>query len=338
MDDNLPITEHGLFWLRDREQKKLWGTLYVNEMNEAKLETFGSLIDPNEGGLHTILGHVGSGQVWVTLVDCFPTNTQYSLGDGQTDWSHQTCLVNRVVRGIGFEKGEEIAFHQAILSISALSTWANPNVVKLAKTEAKPIRWTISIDERSDESVMVDYGGEAVKISLRFLPKQEAKRVGAITRVLVEDHCYLIIEKVKTTKMPLKSIASVAKAVQDLLSICCNETPVVISFLARHEKDDPPAHVYIRMWGSDGERRQDRPHPALNLEDLGGMGGVARWLQVAEAYGVTVELLTSNWYNEKAYNEDKLSRMYVAVEGLLSRKKSRKKSQNDDCRTGRLCE
>ena len=32
--------------------------IVVNEVNEAKLETFGSLIDPNEGGLHTIVGQV----------------------------------------------------------------------------------------------------------------------------------------------------------------------------------------------------------------------------------------------------------------------------------------
>ena len=327
MDNNVPLTEHGLFWLSNNEQKRLWGTLYVDEMNEARLETFGSLIDPNEGGLHTILGHIRSGQVWVTLVDCFPTNTQYSLRGGETDWSHQTCLVNGVVKGIGFEQGEEIAFHQATLSISTLPKWANPNIVKLAKKEDKPIRWTISIDERSDESARVDFRGEAVKISLRFLPKQESKQLGVITRVLVEDHCSLTIEKDKSTKISLEGITSVVKAVQDLLSICCNETSVVTSFLARHEKDDPPAHVYVRMWGSDGEREKDRPYPALNLEDLGGVGGVARWLQVTETYGVAVELLTSNWYNEKAYNEDKLSRMYVAVEGLLSRKKCRKRAK-----------
>ena len=46
MDNNEPITEHGLFWLRDNEHRRLWGTLYVNELNESTLETFGSLIDP----------------------------------------------------------------------------------------------------------------------------------------------------------------------------------------------------------------------------------------------------------------------------------------------------
>ena len=107
MGNNGPITEHGLFWLRDNAERKLWGTLYVNEANEAKLDTFGSLIDPAEEILHTIVGQIKSGQEWVTLMDCAPTDTQnwWWARHGQTDWSHQTCLVNKVVEGIGFEQG-----------------------------------------------------------------------------------------------------------------------------------------------------------------------------------------------------------------------------------------
>ena len=64
----------------------------------------------------------------MTLIDCFPTNTRNwgFSGDGEPDWSRQTCLVNRVVQGLGFEKGEEIAFSRATLDISTLTKWANP--------------------------------------------------------------------------------------------------------------------------------------------------------------------------------------------------------------------
>ena len=328
MDDNEPITEHGLFWLRDNEQRKLWGTLYVSEVNESRLETFGSLIEREEETLHTIVGQIRSGQEWVTLIDCFPTHTQnwWPIREGETDWSRQTYLVNKVVEGIGFEKGEEIAFEQATLSISTLPKWANPNIVKLdyAKGKIKPNRVNISIEDRADESTRVSFRGEELKVSLRFLPKRESERHGVITRFLVEDHCYLIIERPDGSKMSLESILSVAGAMLDLLSICCNETPTVTSFRVHLDKGEPPpAKVYVTMKGHDAERKKSRPYPALGLKDLGGMGGVARWIEVTERYGEAVALLTSNWYNDKAYNEDKLSRMYVAVEGLLSRKENR---------------
>ena len=238
--------------------------------------------------------------------------------------------MNRVVKGVGFEKGDKIAFEQATLSISTLPKWANPNIVKLNHTEARnrPIRFTISVEERADESAIVSFRGEEVKISLRFLPKQESMRRGVITRILVQDHCHLIIEKADGSKMPLDSILSVAGAMMDVLSICCNETPTVTSISVNYEKGkQPPANVYVQMKGHGAEERKSNPYPALDLKDLGGMGGVARWIEVKERFGDSVALLASNWYNEKAYNEDSLSRMYAAVEGLLTRKNNRSRAK-----------
>ena len=332
MDNNEPITEHGLFWLLDNEQRKLWGTLYINDVNRSTLETFGSLIDPIQGDSHTIVGQIRSGQEWVTLIDCFPTNTRNWgwSGEGQLDWSRQTCVVNGVVEGVGFEKGEEIAFEQATLSISSLPKWANPNIVKLnyAKGTARYIRVNISIEDRADETTRVSFLGEEVQVSVRFRPKEESRKWGVITKYLVEDHCTLIMERPDGSKMTLKNILSVTKAIQDLLSICCNETPIVTSFGVHLEKGaSHPAKIHARMRGNDAERREGHPYPALGLGDLGGMGGVAQWFEVTGKYGSAVTFLTSNWYNQKAYSEDNLSRMYTAVEGLLTRKLNRPKAK-----------
>ena len=332
MDNNEPITEHGLFWLLDNEQRKLWGTLYINDVNRSTLETFGSLIDPIQGDSHTIVGQIRSGQEWVTLIDCFPTNTRLSgrSGDGQLDWSRQTCVVNGVVEGVGFEKGEEIAFEQATLSISSLPKWANPNIVKLdyAKSTAKHIRVNISVEDRADETIRVSFLGEEVQVSVRFQPKEESGRWGVISKYLIEDDCTLTMERPDGSKMTLENILSVTKAIQDLLSICCNETPIVTSFGVHLEKGaSRPAKIYARMRGNDAERKEGHPYPALGLGDLGGMGGVAQWLEVAEKYASAVTLLTSNWYNQKAYSQDKFSRMYTAVEGLLTRKLNRTRAK-----------
>ncbi|MCY4527424.1 MAG: hypothetical protein OXD46_00110 [Chloroflexi bacterium] len=323
MDSNTTIAEHGQFWLSENEDKKLRGTLYINEVNEATLETLGSLIEPNEGGSHTILGQVGSKQDWVTLIDCFPTKTETLLGGAQTDWSHQTCVVNLVLIGICFERGEEIAFERASITISTLPKWAVPKLVRreFGNGKARPNRGNILIEDRADETATVNLRREKIKISIVFRPKEKWEHRGAITRYQVEDNCYLTIERSDGSKMTLESISSIVRAMQDLLSICCNETSIVASFSVYHEQGERnPVKVYVRMWGNDVERKQGRPYAALSLNDLGGMEGVARWIEVRERYGAAAALLTSNWYNEKAYNEDKFSRMYTAVEGMVARK------------------
>ena len=331
MNNTEPIFEHGLFWLRDSDEKKLWGTLHINEANEFTLETFGSLTEPNEGGRHTIVGRVNLGQRWVTLIDCFPTNTRNSMMrlSEEIDWSRQTYFVDRVVDGIGFEKGEDIVFEQAIFGISSLPKWANPCVVKLERTKGsiRPSRVNISIEDRADEIVNVKFRGEEVKISLRFVPKQKGERRGVITRFFIEDCCYLIVERSDGSKMQLRSTLSVARAMQDFLSIVCNETSTVTSIDAYHERGEAlPAKVYVRMLGDDVEEKKEHNYPALNLKDLGGIGVVARWIEVWERYGDAAARLTSNWYKNKAFGEDKFFRMYTAVEGLLSRRKGRSKA------------
>lgn len=332
MEINEPITEHGQFWLMDNERSRLWGTLYINELNKGTLETFGSLIDPEGESVHAIVGRIKSGQEFVTLIDCFPTNTNNwgISGNDEPDWSRQTCLVNKVVKGLGFEKGEEIAFEQAFLDISTLSNWANPNLVKWepADNKARSIRRTIAIEYREDEATTVSFGGEDVKINVVFRPKEAFQRHGVITSYQIKDHCYLRLERLDGCKMTLESILSVRGAFMDLLSICCNETPTVSDFSVFHEKDNQhPAKVYVPMKGHDTEKKTSHSSVALCLEDIGGMDGVAQWIQVKEKYGESVVYLTSYWYNEKAYIEDKLSRMYTAVEGLLSRKKGRKRAK-----------
>ena len=122
MNDVELLSEHGLFWLPEDDKKKVWGTLRVNEVSEASLETFGALISNWGEGLHKIVGQIRGGTESVTLIDCFPINTGFSgrKWDGE-DWSHQTCWVNKVIEGIEFEEGEEIAFEQTIVEISSLT-------------------------------------------------------------------------------------------------------------------------------------------------------------------------------------------------------------------------
>lgn len=168
-----------------------------------------------------------------------------------------------------------------------------------------------------------------MKISLRFLPKPEGTRYNlGITSYSVQDHCSLIIERADGSRMPLKGILSAAGAMLDLLSICCNETPVLINFSVHLENDEPrpPAKVYLRMRGHDVEKRKGPPYPALTLQGLGGMEGVARWITVREQYKPAVAFLTSNWYNDRSYNQDQFFRMYTAVESLWARENKRDKA------------
>ena len=327
MKDKDLLSEKGLFWLAENDENKLWGTLSVNEFYEAQLETFGSLISGYGEGLHRIIGQIRGGQEYVTLIDCFPTKTQFSgMKMGGEDWSQQDYLVNKVVEGMGFEADEEIECEHASVSISTLPKWVAPQIVEITYPE-EWTRWsgvTVSKNERADETTRVRFEGTEFEIKIRFHPKENWGTRGPVRSYSVEDHCTLVIERVDGSKMPFAEALSVAGTIQDLLSICCHETSKVTSLYLMHEKRDPrPLKAYVPIRGHKTESKERNSSPALSFNDIGRMNGVAKWLATSEEYDLPVRLLTSNWYNDGAYNEDKLSRMFTAVEGLLSRKKSR---------------
>ena len=116
----------------------------------------------------------------------------------------------------------------------------------------------------------------------------------------------------------MQEILSVVGPLLNLLSIGCNEKPTITGFSALYEKQEThPINVFVRMRGYNTEARENHPFPAISLREIGGVEGIAKWLEVTERYGATVGLLTSNWFNDRAYNEDRFARMYTAVEGLV---------------------
>ena len=341
MTDKELLSEHGLFWLSQNDERKLWGTLRINEINEARLETFGSLITEMDDGLHRVIGQIRGGTDFVTLVDCFPTSTHLRFGIGKNnrntqdpgagrdgeDWSHQTCVVNYVIDGVKFDEDEEIAFERTTAEITNLPKWVRPNLFEFTYPEGRWKGVTVTKKERSDETTRVCFEGKDIEVTIRFFPKENWGNNGSIRRYSIEDHCTLILGRAGGSKMPLNEALSVIVTIQDLLSICCNETSAVTNLWVEYEKGDlSPLKAHMPMRRNTTERKEKSTPPTLNFEDIGGMNGVAKWLEITEEYGLAAKLLTSNWYNDEAYNEDKLSRMYTAVEGMLSRKKNRSRA------------
>lgn len=320
-------SEHGMFWLAENKEKRVWGTLHIDEAGEAKVETFGALLPEWAEGMHKIVGRIKGGTEPVTLIDCFPVNTQVAISgaDGE-DWNRQTCLVNVVIEGAEFGEGEEVAFERALVEISNLPKWVNPNVVEFTYPEERSKRngLIVSKNERPDETTRVRVQSKDIELTMRFSPKENWGTDGPIRRYSIQDHCSLILERVDGSKMPLDEVLPVTGAIQDLLSVCCNEAPIVTNLSLKYEKGDLiPIKAYVPTRSMDSEGKEEKARPALNFNDVGGMEGIARWLEIDERYGPPVSLLTSNWYNDRAYGEDKLSRMFTAVEGLVSRKENR---------------
>ena len=279
MNDKEHLSERGLFWLPGNDDKKVWGTLHVNEVGEAKVETFGALLPEWNDGQHRIVGKIKGGSEFVTLTDCFPVSTPVTMGewDDEEDWSQQTCFVNAVIEGVKFDEGEEISFEQATVEISNLPKWTTPRVVELTFLEEgiKRSGVTVSKYEKPDETTRVCFEGNDIEVTIRFLPKENWGTSGSVRHYSIEDHCYLVIQGTDGNSMSLDEVVSVAGAIQDLLCVCCNETSAVTSLNVRCEKEKWPSNkAYVPMRGNTTERKESNSRPALSFNDIGRMTGV----------------------------------------------------------------
>lgn len=246
----------------------------------------------------------------------------------EIDWSYQSYVVNGVVKGLAFDEGEEIAFERAILSISTLTKWTRPGLVKVSMGKDDRVR----VEDRADLVVEVDLKKGEIQVSLRFVPDERWSQRMTSIKYSVEDHCFLVMQRPDGTKVPLKDLLSIEGAIRDLLAVCCNEVPIVRRFNACYKGDDKgdddyTATVFVGRRGPKTREEKVPPFPALTLKDIGGIQGVGRWLEMREKYEAAAARLTSEWYNDTSYHEDRFYRMFVAVEGLLAIKENRNRAQ-----------
>ncbi len=121
------IEEKGYFWLDDKQEDKIQGTLKIDTSGEALLELFGeisssniSLINSDDIAYYHINGIVDN--KYVTLKDCFTRKFKMLLPSG----FHEILVsVNMAILGVGYSSNEEVLFNKVDFSFSDADEWFN---------------------------------------------------------------------------------------------------------------------------------------------------------------------------------------------------------------------
>lgn len=113
----------GYFWLPDKVENKIPGILSIDDGGRIELEIIGHFdegIKPlsADNNLIRIIGHVENDGL-VTLDDCFYTRRNFSFGG----ISKSNILVNKVLSGAAWDKGEKVAFNTFSFSVDCLDEW-----------------------------------------------------------------------------------------------------------------------------------------------------------------------------------------------------------------------
>ena len=322
----------GNFWLASKPGAKVAGRLTFNDTDGLELNLIGSLHDPEEAlaqqtgpvinvpldelyGLNSapirILGETTNGAV--TLDNCLRKSGTFPL-IGMPRVPQEVYRSDMALLGANFEESEPLVFNGVTLSIQNLEHWIGLS--------------TVSIDLDYDETT-----NEIAQVRIIDTPREKITAKTSLAEldlsfesILVGDHS---MESTIRQKRALKLRFSESQTLEDTLRLCTSlqnlvtigiGVPVCIDSISLMRPDtDRKIEFVAQLIGTTSQKGNKPPHPQemlFTFQGIGGLGGLAKWLDVADKYQLVIDALLSPQYKPPWYAEHRFFDAITAAETL----------------------
>ena len=311
----------GIFWLPSKPEEQVPGRFRFDTADGGTLTLIGSF-----GGLDTfnntdervpyqrILGIAG--KKLLTLDRCLETSKSFEV----PGFLRQAFHVSHVLAGAHFENDEALAFESITVTIDNLPQW-------LGRTGL-----SFSIEEREGEV-------QRLRLELNPLPSEEVTTEAHsveltysygvngdhLTRSTFENGAGFRLSRPNPSGL-FEDLYPLAGALQDLVTIAVDAPCLIDTVRLRHMdliKEMPSGkqvHEPVELWLQNRDRAKTLSKPRLGyemlftFEQIGGLEGVSRWLDVASEYRPALDSLLSLRYGGVMYVESRLLNMVQAAE------------------------
>ena len=333
----------GTFWIVGKPERKVAGRLTFNDVDGLELNLIGSLHDPLEVlSRHTgpvisvplaemygmgsepvrIVGETTGG--YVTLDKCWRKSGHFPLIEGSSP-AQEVYRSSSAFLGAHFGEDEPLVFTGVRTSIQNVEHW-------------------VGIPAASIELDYAEHSNEVEQLRIISTPREKmvAKTdLGELELVfghrLGGDH---ILESTIRQKQalglrflepqPLGDILRACKSLQDLVTVGVNAPVSIDSVRLWHADLDSAISFYARLIGATGQEGNKPPHPIdmlFTFNDIGGLQGVAKWIDVACKYQLVINILLSHKYRPSGFVEHRFFDAITAVE-TFARLQSQEKHIN----------
>jgi len=205
-----PYVKTGYFWLPEREDRKIPGTLTISDGGNIELEVVGLFDDSieslnGEDDLSRIIGHIETDGL-VTLDSCFYTKKNISFGG----ISKSKVCVNRVLSGVAYEKDEPFTFNSLSFSVDCFDEWIGVSGIQVDR-DWDNRKATITYEPPSDISYCLDNGMQ-LEICFAYTFPGSA----STTEAKITQRAYF-----KLTSEKLKSLSDFTEVAFKLTNLMC---------------------------------------------------------------------------------------------------------------------
>jgi hypothetical protein len=305
----------GYWWLPDKAERKVPGTLKFDPDEGARLELlgslkgvedFGSMLDPE-----LILG-LSSKREPITLQDCGETKSNMTIGQG---FATSSFNADTVFVGDHFQSPTEVGFERLFVEYLHLDAWAGVSGFELRIPDdhkTHPMMVTHTKPQPLTAAVRDEY-----EVTLSFTATRKSSSL-PLTEVTITQRPVLSIKFPE--KKSIDDLTDIAYRMQHLLSFGTRRSvhPVAVWGETGPVGETKLVAVNYRSIGRRGANKK-RPMPHEMLFGLGDLPGgfettVERWLERAEVLDPVYRLYLGTIYNPQSYIEQRFLNLVQALE------------------------
>lgn len=210
------IVRAGFFWLPNRQEKRIPGTLSISDGGRIELETVGNFDDngiSDDDEIPIIIGHVEGGDGYVTLIDCFYTLKRLIFGGGI---SRSKIIANTAIIGAAYDEKSEIQFNNFRFRVEKIGEWLELSGVSVEMS--KDLSSATINFVKPDNIVFAIEGVGTVEFALEYsLPSAGREEETKITQ-----KPYIILRS--ETAQNLKYFYSISHKIASLINFAADST------------------------------------------------------------------------------------------------------------------
>lgn len=340
--ENLEVD--GEFWLVDDSERKVAGHLTYNRADGLNLSLIGSLHEPDnviararamstgptisvpleelygmDRGPVRILGETTKGPI--TLEDCVRQGASFPFSGRSLRENYRGSLA---VLGANFGKNEPLVFSGMELSVHNLEHWVRkPGIsIEFDLHEDSGIIGQTRITNTPLEKIVTRASIGELELSFSY-----KLRGDHVVETVLEQSCAFGVRCAQL--LPYADLLKMCSAIRDLVTIGLDAPSSITGLSFQRPKetltpatvpgDSESVRLYGRFLGDDIQGNERVPRLAdmlFTLDGIGGLDGVARWLEVAETYEIVIGSLVTYWYAPTLYTEHRFFSILTAAESL----------------------
>ena len=319
--DNLHM--EGVFWLAGNPDRQVAGRLTFDATNGAQLDLIGSFHGLSEFGDlpgETVRIQGVAGKKSLTLDECLQTRRTIE----HPGIAREMYYAPIVLAGAHFDEGEPLKFIAARLRLRHLEKWVGVSGVNVEvdqHEQTNAIRQIRIIHTPVDKLAVPTSFGE-VELSFSYKLRNDD-----FVRTVVEEKCALGLQF--SEPLSLEDTLKACTALQHFVTIGV-DAPAAITGVSLSHADlvrtgprgntiHDPIELYAELRGGDVPKETRTVHPAqmtFVFDHIGGLEGVARWLEVSDRYQTVIDSLMIHWYIPKVSIENRFFNVVTAAEAF----------------------